>query len=185
MDERYHLDIAANRNTQKYSRQVQFLRVLWGAVGIIFRFSPRTAFGWRRFLLRLFGAKIGKDVHIYNTAIIYMPWFLEIGDWSSIGENAYIYNLCPVEIGKNVTISQRSHLCAGTHDYRKRDMPLIKKPIRITDNAWICADAFIGPGVTVAEASIVGARCVQMKDTEPYGIYTGNPSRRIGKREIH
>ena len=101
-------------------------RLLWSAVRPLFFFSPRPLFGWRRFLLRLFGARIGREVHIYNSATIYMPWNLEIGDWSSIGEHAFIYNLGKVTIGSKTTISHRAHLCAGTHDYTDSSLPLLK-----------------------------------------------------------
>ena len=159
-------------------------RVLWGMVRPFFHFSPRPFFGWRRFLLRLFGARIGSEVHIYNSATIYMPWNLEVGDWSSIGEHAFIYNLGRVTIGSKTTISHRAHLCAGTHDYTDRSLPLLKLPITIQDSAWVCADVFVGPGVTVGEGAVVGARSVVVKDVEPWMVVAGNPAIAIKKREM-
>jgi len=141
-------------------------------------------FGWRRFLLRLFGAKVGGAVHIYGSATIYMPWNLDIGDWSSIGEHAYIYNLGKVTIGSRVTISHRAHLCAGTHDYRLPDMPLIKPSIDIGDQAWVCADVFIGPGVCIGEGAVIGARAVAVKNIEPWRVVAGNPAREIATRRL-
>ena len=94
----------------------------------------------------MFGAQVGRNVNIYPSALIYYPWNLEIGDDSSIGEWALIYNLGTVTIGKRTTISQRVHLCAGTHDYREPTLPLLKPPIIVGDEVWICADAFVGPG---------------------------------------
>jgi putative colanic acid biosynthesis acetyltransferase WcaF len=176
------LDISTNRKTAKYCAAVQMHRLVWALCQPLFRFSPRPLFGWRTFLLRLFGAKIGANVHIYGSAVIYMPWNLEIGDWSSIGEHAYIYNLGRVTIGKGATISPRAHVCAGTHDYRKSDMPLMKPPVNIHDQAWICADAFIGPDVAVNEGAIVGARAVVVKDVQAWKIVAGNPAREIGIR---
>jgi len=158
--------------------------VLWGLAKPLFRFSPRIFFGWRNWLLRLFGARIGKNVHVYNSATVYFPWNLEIGDWSAIGEHAFIYNLGPVCIGSNVTISQRAHLCAGTHDHTDPALPLLKPPISIGDQAWVCADAFIGPGVTVGEGAVVGARAVAIRDVEPWLIVVGNPARPVGKRVL-
>jgi putative colanic acid biosynthesis acetyltransferase WcaF len=178
------LEIQKNRETPKYSRPEIFRRVQWAFGQVCFRFSPRPCFGWRRFVLRRFGAAVGREVHIYGTAVIYFPWNLRSGDWSSIGEGALIYNLGPVTIGKQVTISQRAHLCAGTHDYRKLDMPLLKPPIAIGDQVWICADAFVGPGVTVGEGAVVGARAVVTKDVEPWTVVAGNPARPIKKREL-
>lgn len=178
------IDIAANRSATKYSARELVARIIWTAAFPLFRFSPRICFGWRSFLLRLFGAKIGRNVHVYNSATIYMPWNLELGDWSAIGELAYIYNLGPIRIGNRVTISHRAHLCAGTHDHTLPDLPLIKPPININDQAWICADAFIGPGVVVGEGAVVGARAVAMKDVEPWSIVAGNPAHPVGRREF-
>ena len=176
------LDIQANRAARKYSRGEMLRRVAWMIGQPLFRFSPRTLFAWRRWLLRLFGARIGEHVNVYSTATIYMPWNLTVKDWSAIGEHAYIYNLGPITIGKHVTISQRAHLCAGTHDYTRADLPLVKPPIRVDDFVWICADAFVGPGVTVGEGAVIGARAVITRDVEPWAVMAGNPARFIKRR---
>lgn len=177
-------DIAANRQCAVYSSTEIIGRILWGIARPFFRFSPRTFFAWRRFLLRLFGAHIGKQVHIYNTAHIYLPWNLQIDDWSSIGEHALIYNLGAVRIGRKVTISQRAHLCAGTHDYNDPAFSLIKMPIEVGDHAWVCTDAFVGPGVTVGVGAVAGARAVVVKDVEPWNVVAGNPAKPIKTRVI-
>jgi len=135
-------------------------------------------------VLRLFGAHVGRHVHVYPTTRVYFPWNLSIGDWSAIGEDALIYNLGPVTIGTRVTLSHRSHLCAGTHDFRDPAMPLLKPPIAVCDQAWVCADAFVGPGVTVGEGAVVGARGVVVKDVPAWSIVAGNPARSIGTREL-
>jgi putative colanic acid biosynthesis acetyltransferase WcaF len=142
------LDIAANRRARKYSRSEMARRLLWSLGKIFFRFSPRTGFGWRRCVLRCFGARVGAHVNVYPSTRIYFPWNLTVGDWSAIGEDAFIYNLGPVTLGEKVTISHRAQLCAGTHDYTRPDLPLLKPPIVIHDQVWICADAFVGPGVS-------------------------------------
>ena len=178
------LDIEQNRRARKYSQGEMTRRVLWAFALPLFRFSPRPCFGWRRFLLRCFGAKIGQSVHVYPSARIYFPWNLEAGDESAIGEQVFIYNLGRVRLGQRVTISHRAHLCAGTHDHTKADFPLLRPPIVIGSGAWICADAFVGPGVTVGEGAIVGARAVAMKDVKPRSIVVGNPARESKKREI-
>jgi putative colanic acid biosynthesis acetyltransferase WcaF len=178
------LSINQNRSARKYTRGEMMLRVLWGFGRWLFRLSPRPFFAWRRFVLRCFGARIGDHVNTYGSTRVYFPWNLEVGDWSAIGENALIYNLGPIKIGEKVTISHGSHLCAGTHDYTKPDMPLLKPPITVGDQAWICADAFVGPGVTVGEGAIVGARAVVMKDVEPWTIVAGNPAVFIKKRPL-
>jgi len=180
-DRAFTLRIDLNRAQVKWSRQELAGRALWGAVSPLFRFSPRLCWGWRRFLLRCFKARVGKHVHIDPSARIFIPWHLAIGDWSSIGFDAEIYNLGPLTIGQRVTISQRSHLCGGTHDYQDPSMPLVKSSIHVNDDAWICADAFLCPGVTIGARSIVGARAVVTKDVECDTVVAGNPARVIKK----
>jgi len=176
------MDIEANRQSRKWTKKELVLRVLWAFCGPFFRFSPKPLWGWRRFLLRSFGATIGQSVNIAPSAQIFIPWNLKIGDWSSIGFDALIYNLGMVEIGEKVTISQRAHLCAGTHDFRDETMPLIKSNITIGDRAWICADAFIGPDITLAEGSIAAARAVVVKNVGTGIIVAGNPAIPKGTR---
>ena len=159
-------------------------RILWGICKPVFRFSPRIMFRWRCFLLRLFGAKIGRNVHIYNSSDIYFPWNLDVGDWSSIGENVLIYNLGMVHIGSKTTISHRAHICAGTHDYTDPVLPLKKIPIHIADQVWVCADSYIGPGVHVGEGAVVGARAVVIKDVKEWTVVAGNPAKPIKTRNL-
>lgn len=178
------LDITANRKTAKYTKSELLRRVLWSVATPLFRFSPRTCFSWRSFLLRRFGAKVGRATHIYNSATIYMPWNFEIGSQSSIGEHAYIYSLGRITIGNKSTISHRAHLCAGTHDFSDPALPLLKPPIMICDQAWVCADAFVGPGVVVGEGAIIGAGAVVMKDVPDWLVVAGNPAQVVTKRII-
>jgi putative colanic acid biosynthesis acetyltransferase WcaF len=180
----FALDIAANRRARKYTYGELFRRGLWGFGRLAFRFSPRPCFGWRRFVLRCFGAKIGEHVNTYPSTRIYFPWNLVVGDWSAIGEDAFIYNLGIVTLGEKVTISHRAQLCAGTHDYTQPDLPLLKPPIVIQAEAWICADAFVGPGVTVGAGAVVGARAVVMKNVQPWVIMGGNPANALKKRVL-
>lgn len=181
---REKLNIEKNRSAIKYTYNLQIRRVLWGFVYPLFRFSPRVLFSWRSLLLKIFGAKVGENVHIYNTTKIYLPWNLEIGDWSAIGEDAFIYNIGMVKIGKKTTISQRAHLCAGTHDYTDPSFPLCTPPIEIGNQSWIAADAFVGPGVIVGDGAVVGARAVVVKNIEPWTVVVGNPAKYIKKRVI-
>ena len=177
------IDIAANRKARKWSRRELFGRVLWEGFGRpLFRLSPRPFWAWRRAILRCFGAQIGRDVHIFPTARIMVPWNLRVGDNSAIGDCASIYNLGVVSLGADVTVSQNAHLCAGTHDFRRPDMPLLKPPITIGAGAWICADAFIGPGVSVGSMAVVGARAVVVRDVDGRDVVAGNPARIVGKR---
>ncbi len=123
-------------------------------------------------------------MHVYPSARVYLPWNLSVGDQASIGEWALVYNLGPVTIGARATVSHRAHLCAGTHDYRDRSLPLLRLPIEIGPQAWVCADAFVGPGCKVGEGTIVGAGSVVVKDVPPWQIVAGNPARVIKPREL-
>lgn len=178
------LDLASNRSARKYTRSEMARRVLWMAGRWLVRLSPRPAFGWRRAVLRLFGATVGPDVHVYPTTVVYMPWNLTVGAWSAIGEGALVYNLGPVALGERVTVSHGAHLCAGTHDASDPAMPLLKPPITIESQAWICADAFVGPGVTVGEGAVVGARAVAVRDVPAWTVVAGNPARPVSTRSL-
>ena len=179
-----NLDISANRKAIKYSSKELLLRVFWGFGRLLFRFSPRPCFGVRRMLLRCAGAKVGRNVNIYPSAIIYFPWNLEIGDDSAIGEWALIYNLGRVTIGARATISHRAHLCAGTHDYEQINLPLLKTPINVGDEVWICSDAFVGPGVVIEKRAVVGARSVVFKDVAESCVVAGNVAQFLKKRKL-
>jgi putative colanic acid biosynthesis acetyltransferase WcaF len=178
------IDVATNRRALKWTRREQVGRLLWALVYPLFRLSPRPYFwGWRRAILRSFGAKISKDAQIHPTVKIAIPWNLDVGEGAAVGDCAILYSLGPIRIGARTTISQGAHLCAGTHDWRDPAMPLNKPPIEIGADTWICADAFIGPGVTIEDGAIVAARAVVVKDVAPNKIMAGNPAREIGRRD--
>jgi putative colanic acid biosynthesis acetyltransferase WcaF len=174
--------IEENRTAVKYTRSEQCRRVAWMAGRLVFQLTPRPCFGLRRFLLRCFGAKVGSRVNCYGSSHIYFPWNLEIGEDSSIGEDTLIYNLGRVTIGIGTTISQRAHLCAGTHDYHQASLPLLKPPIVIGDQVWICADAFVGPGLRIGDGAVVGARAVVVKNVESWTVVAGHPAKVIKTR---
>jgi putative colanic acid biosynthesis acetyltransferase WcaF len=176
------INSSANRAARKYSRAEQLRRIGWGLGRWLVRLSPRPCFGWRRAVLRLFGARIGAQAHIYASAHLYMPWNVEIGDWAAVGEDVLIYSLGKVRIGKHATLSYRAHVCAGSHDLEDPALPLLKPPVCIEEGAWIGTDAFIGPGVTVGRGAVVGARSVVVKDVVPFNIVAGNPARVIRRR---
>lgn len=166
-----------------WSTRAKIGRALWiVARATIFRFSWHNWYGVRRGILRCFGARIGARVNIRPTARIEIPWNLDIGGYSSVGDFAVIYNLGVVTIGRRVTISQYAQICAGTHDYTRPDLPLVRPPITIGDDAWIAASAFVGPGVTVGSRAVLGACGVAMKNLEPGMVYAGNPARPIKPR---
>jgi putative colanic acid biosynthesis acetyltransferase WcaF len=176
------VDIEANRRARKYSQRELAGRVLWSLLYPLFRFSPRLLWPWRNAMLRLFGASVGKKVRIFPTADIIIPWNLTIGDYATIGDKVILYALGPISIGARATVSQGAHLCAGTHSYADPSFPLIKLPITLGEGAWICADAFVGPDVTVGEYAIVGARGVAIRNVAPWTIVAGNPARLVKER---
>lgn len=158
-------------------------RTLWYWVqATLFRLSPRPMYRWRGWLLRLFGADIHSTARIRPTVRIEVPWHLSIGASSSVGDFAILYCLGTIRIGRNVTVSQYAHLCAGTHDFTRRDMPLLRPPIAIEDEAWIAADVFVGPEVTIGAGCVVGARSSVFADLPAWSICVGNPARRVRER---
>ena len=178
------LDIAAAREARPYSRREYLGRIAWMLATPFFRLSPRPLFGWRRWLLRLFGARVGRRVNIYPSARIEIPWNLDIGDEASIGERVLVYNLGKVSIGPRATVSHNAHLCAGTHDYRDPRLPLLRLPIRIGADAWVCAAAFVAPGSDVGEGAVVGAGSICSGDVEAWTVVSGNPAVFRKRREL-
>lgn len=177
------LDIEANRRARKWTRSELAVRALWEVLSLpFFAWTPRPFWKWRNALLRAFGARIGRQVRINPSVRIAIPWNLAIGNFSAVGDRAILYSLGPINIGERVTISQHAHLCAGSHDYCDPAMPLLKPSIVIEDDAWICADAFIGPAVRVGRSAIVAARGVIVKDVPAGQIFGGNPARRLKDR---
>lgn len=176
------LDLTKSRT--KWSKAIIIKRILWGIVWtLLFRPSPRLFFtGWRNFLLRAFGAKIGAGVKISNTVKILYPWNLEMGDGSWIGWDVDVYNYAPVKIGKMSVVSQYSYLCTGTHDYEDPLFPLIFFPITIGDQAWVAAKCFVAPGVTIGDGTIVASGSVVTKDMPQWQICGGNPCKVIKAR---
>ncbi len=166
-----------------YSTREKAARMLWGLVqATLFRLSFHSWYGWRRAVLVAFGARLDPVVRIRRTVRIECPWNLAVGHDSAIGDRVVLYCLGPVSIGSRVTVSQGAHLCAGTHDFTRRAMPLVRPRISVGDDAWICADAFVGPSVDVGAGAILGARAVAMRSLDPWTIYAGNPARAVRPR---
>ena len=161
-------------------------RLIWNIIfPILFRpFGSRLFKKWRVLVLKCFGAKIEWSSHIYSSVKIWAPWNLEIGAYSSLGPQVDCYNQGEISIGDNTVISQKTYLCASSHDYTKKDFPLVLKPIIIGHGVWIAADAFIGPNVSVGNNSIVAARGVVIKNVEENSIVGGNPAKFIKTRKI-
>ncbi|MEM9166556.1 MAG: hypothetical protein AAGB48_05970 [Planctomycetota bacterium] len=175
---------AEDRGRSPYSAREKIARVLWAAVqGTLFRYSFHNWYRWRRFLLTRFGARLHPVVRIRRTVSVECPWNLAMGRESSAGDGVILYCLGPVCIGDRVSISQHAHICAGSHDHTRPDLPLTRPPITIEDDAWIATDAFVGPGTTVGRGAILGARGCAFKDLASWTIYGGNPAKPIRTRE--
>ena len=159
-------------------------RLLWACVQLPFwPKMPRLLSPLRIFLLRVFGARIGRNCRV-DAARIWLPWNLEMGEWSVIGGSAEIYNLAPVQIGANSVVSQRAYLCTATHDHSRADFPLYSEPIIVESSAWIAAGAFVAPGVRIREGAVVGAYSVVTKDLPAWMVCAGNPCRAIKSRVL-
>ena len=160
-----------------------FVVLLWQCVqATLFAWSPQPAYAWRRGLLRAFGAKVGRGVLVRQSARITYPWKVILGDHSWVGDHAELYSLGTIEIGPHAVVSQRTYLCAGTHDYQRIDFPLVAKPVRIEAEAWVAADCFVAPGVTVGHAAVVAARSTVLSDVPPCMIVAGTPAEVKGPR---
>ncbi|MDB4766597.1 putative colanic acid biosynthesis acetyltransferase [bacterium] len=171
----------------KFKSELSFgnkvLRALWGAVWLLlFRPSPRLCHQWRRFLLRLFGAKIDKTVRIDSSAEVFYPPNLTLLEYVVIGPRVDLYCVAPITICKNAMVSQYSYLCSASHDYTQSHLPLIASPIVIGTGTWVCAKAFVGPGVTIGNNSLVAAGSVVVRDVADNQIVGGNPAKFLKNR---
>jgi putative colanic acid biosynthesis acetyltransferase WcaF len=155
----------------------RWVEATWYLCKIVFFLS---AFPWPSWLkvqlLRGFGARVGEGVVLKPRVNIHLPWRLEIGDHAWIGEEAFILNFADVKIGAHCCISQRAFLCTGNHDFREPDMPYRNRPISVEDGAWVGAQCFVGPGVTVGMEAVLTAGSVVTKDVPPAMICGGVPS---------
>lgn len=158
-------------------------RAVWQVVWLtLYRPTPRLFHAWRAFLLRLFGAKLGKPVYIYPSSKVWAPWNLEMGNYSTLADGVDCYCVAKIKIGSYSTVSQYSYLCTASHDYldpiiqQKPQMPLVAAPIIIGDRVWITADVFVGPGVSISDGAVVLARSSVFHDVAAWSVVAGNPA---------
>lgn len=164
-------------------RSAFIVQLWWLVQGTVFSCSPQFMYGWRRWLLKLFGAKIGKNVLIRPTVKVTYPWKVSIGDFSWIGDDVVLYSLGEIEIGHHTVISQRSYLCAASHDYAQPNFPIFAKKICIGNQVWIATDTFIAPGINIGEGALIGARSTVLHDMPAAMICVGYPAKPIKPRE--
>lgn len=158
------------------------VQLWWTVQAIFFKPSPQVFYGWRRFLLRCFGAKIGKGVIIRPSVQITYPWKIKVGDYSWIGDDVVLYSLGEIEIGKNAVVSQKTYLCTGSHDYTKIDFPIYAKKIIIEDECWLATDVYVAPGIIIGKGTIVGSRSSVFKNLPAGKVCIGNPAKPIKNR---
>ncbi|WP_315764610.1 putative colanic acid biosynthesis acetyltransferase [Sphingomonas sp. Y38-1Y] len=179
------LDAAGTRGAgPSFSRRNRAERALFTLVWTVAaRWTPPPLHRWRCTILRAFGAEVGRGVRLYGSTIVWHPANLSIGAGALIGPRVRLYNQGRIGIGAGAVVSQGAHLCASTHDLRDADFQLLLRPITIGADAWIAAEAFVGPGVTVGDGAVLGARGAAFDDLEPCHIYRGNPAAAISVRE--
>lgn len=160
-------------------------RALWMLLGRpLFRLTFHNWYGLRRALLRLFGARVARGVRIRPSVRVEIPWNLDLREGCVIGDYAILYSLGKITVGERSIVSQYAHVCAGTHDFTDPTFPLLRPPVVIEADAWIGADAFVGPGVTVGRLAVLGARSSAYKDLPPEMICVGNPAKPLRRREL-
>lgn len=160
-------------------------RVLWGLVRVLlFRPSPRPFHRWRALLLRLFGARVSMRARVYPRCRVWAPWNLAMDDYATLGDDVDCYCVATITLGAHAVVSQYSYLCAATHDFEHPRRPLVARPITIGPQCWLAADVFVGPGVTIGEGTVVGARSSVFEDLPPWQICHGTPARPVRARVL-
>ena len=164
----------------------KLVRMIWIAFSVVFfrPFAGPMFRYYRSFILRLWGAKVGRRCAIAAGAKIWAPWNLTLGDYVAVANGAELYSVAPIVVGNHITISQDAYICAASHDISSKLKPLVYHPITIVDFSWICARAIVLPGVTIGEGAVVAAGAVVTKDVEPWTVVGGNPAKVIKMREL-
>jgi len=166
-----------------YSLQNRLTRLLWNVIyALLYRLSPRPFHAWRSFLLRLFGAKLGRACHFYPKGKVWAPWNLICEDRVTLADDAELYNPSPMYLGSHAIVSQGAYVCGATHLYNEPSFQLVSFPMRLGAYSWICARAAVNPGVNVGDCAILALGSVATRELEPFGIYAGIPARKVKER---
>jgi putative colanic acid biosynthesis acetyltransferase WcaF len=165
-------------------RSKTVIALWWFLQAVIFPLTLHAHHGPRRWLLRRFGARVGRGVVIRPTARFTYPWHVTLGDYSWIGDDVVLYSLAPITVGQHCVISQRSYLCTGSHDLSDPHFGLVVKPVTIENGVWLASDCFIGPGVRVGANSVVGARSSVYRSLPAGYLCFGNPCRPVAPRTL-
>jgi putative colanic acid biosynthesis acetyltransferase WcaF len=173
------------QHDSSHSVRNRLARGVWGvAWALLFRPSPRVFHRWRILLLKLFGAKIQWSARVYPRARIWAPWRLTMGHWTCIADDVDVYNTARVTLHEYATVSHYGYLCTASHDFDDVRHPLITAPIVIGQRAWLAADVFVGPGVTIGEGTVVGARSGVFNDLPAWVLAAGTPAKPIRPRKL-
>lgn len=171
-------------NNSDFERgRAAWVEALWLAVQGLFVATWLPGSALRLVALRLFGAEIGAGVRLKPGLRVKFPWRLTVGNHAWIGENVWIDNLAPVHIGSHCCVSQGAYLCTGSHDWKREGFDLITRPIRLEDQAWICAKAVVGPGVTVGQGAVLALGGVATGDLAPWQVHQGVPAKPLRPRQ--
>lgn len=182
MEQRYQ-DLSTFRLPEDFRGRPGWVVQLWWIVeALLFRPSPQFLYGWRRWLLRAFGATVGHGAIIRPTVRTQFPWKVSIGDHAWIGDDVVLYSLGEIQIGAHAVVSQKSYLCTGSHDPESTAFAIYSLPISIGEECWIATDVYVAPGVTIGKGTLVGARSSVFKDLPPGMICMGSPARVIRQR---
>lgn len=163
-------------------RSVVAVQLWWLVQATLFHGSPQFAYGFRRWLLRCFGARVGQGVIVRPSVTITYPWKVSIGDHAWVGDDVVLYSLGEIEICANAVVSQSSYLCTGDHDFTQVDFPICARKITIGPEAWLAADVFVAPGVKVGKGAVIGARSSVFKDMPDGAICVGTPCKPVRRR---
>lgn len=156
-------------------RSAVVVQLWWFVHSTLFHWSPQFAYGFRRWLLRCFGARVGKGVVIRPSVTITYPWKVCIGDYAWIGDDVVLYSLGEIKIGAHAVVSQSSYLCAADHDYTQVGFPIRSRRITIGAEAWVATDVFVAPGVSIGRGAVIGARSGVFKDMPAGMVCLGSP----------
>lgn len=163
-------------------RSALIVQLWWLVQASIFQHSPQFAYGFRRWILRLFGASIGNGAIIRPSVTVTYPWKVIIGEHAWIGDDVVLYSLGQIDIGAHTVISQRCYICTGDHDYSEVDFPIRSRRISIDRESWIASDVFIAPGVHIGKGVVIGARSTVFSDMPSEMICYGYPCKPVKKR---
>jgi len=159
-------------------------RLVWNICrAVLYRLSPKPLHAWRSFLLRLFGARMGRGCHFYPGSKVWAPWNLVCADQVTAADGAEIYNPAPVTLGSHVILSQDTYVCGATHDYNDPAFPLIAYAMTFGAYAWVCARASVAPGVNLGEGAVLGLGSVATHDLDPWAVYAGVPAVKVRDRD--